>query len=242
MNELIKITEHNGSKAVSARELHVFLEIKTRFDKWANRMFEYGFTENIDYQALVKNDQTLKREVLEDYALSMDCAKEISMIQRSEKGKQARQYFIECEKELKSLPQPSQYHVPGSYAEALKLAYQQAEQIELQSNELKKQAPKVQYFDNVLQSASTYSTNQISLELGMTSIALNKKLKEMCVQYKQNDTWFLYAKYRDKGYTKSKTHHYTGTDGTTQTKTYMVWTESGRLFIHGLIKGNEKSA
>lgn len=161
-------------------------------------------------------------------------------------GKKALDFKLEYieafNKMEKSLLQQSQYHVPGSFAEALKLAYQQAEQIELQSNELKKQAPKVQYFDNVLQSASTYSTNQIALELGMTSIALNKKLKEMSVQYKQNDTWFLYAKYRDKGYTKSKTHHYTGTDGTTQTKTYMVWTESGRLFIHGLIKGNEKSA
>ncbi|WP_172918578.1 antA/AntB antirepressor family protein [Capnocytophaga canis] len=57
MEGLIKITEQKGQKVVSARELHKFLEVETRFDKWMIRMFEYGFTENTDYQCLVKNVQ-----------------------------------------------------------------------------------------------------------------------------------------------------------------------------------------
>lgn len=155
-------------------------------------------------------------------------------------GKKALDFKLEYieafNKMEKSLLQQSQYHVPGSFAEALKLAYQQAEQIELQSLELKKQAPKVQYFDNVLQSDSTYNTNQIAKELGMSAVSLNRILCEMHVQYKQNGTWLLYSKHQNKGYTKTKTHSFTDTSGQTQTSMQTVWTEKGRLFIHSLLK------
>lgn len=102
----IKISEQNGKQAASAKELHLFLEIDTRFDIWIQRMFEYGFTENTDYQCLYKSVQMPNggsKQALDDYALTLDCAKEISMIQRSEKGKIARQYFIDCENKLKNL-------------------------------------------------------------------------------------------------------------------------------------------
>ena len=98
--ELIKITEQNGKQAVSARELHSFLEIETRFDIWIKRMFEYGFEEFKDYETCTFLN-THNQQVI-DYALSLDCAKEISMIQRSEKGKIARQYFLDCERKLKN--------------------------------------------------------------------------------------------------------------------------------------------
>jgi len=101
MNELIKISEHNGIEAVSARELHEFVCMDTRFDIWIKRMLEYDFVENVDYQQLNKTVQLPNdghREVLDDYALTLDCAKEISMIQKNAKGKQARQYFIAWEK------------------------------------------------------------------------------------------------------------------------------------------------
>lgn len=92
MNELIKITENNGKTAVSARSLYEFLEIGTRFNDWCKRMFTYDFVENVDYSKLSIDNQQI------DYALTIECAKEISMIQRTEKGKQARLYFIEMEK------------------------------------------------------------------------------------------------------------------------------------------------
>jgi phage anti-repressor protein len=96
--------------AVSARELHAFLQVKTHFKDWVKRMFEYGFTEGVDYQLLVAQKRATnnpKNPFINetDYALSLDTAKEISMIQRSEKGKQARQYFIEAEKELRGFRQ-----------------------------------------------------------------------------------------------------------------------------------------
>ncbi|MFJ1490518.1 phage antirepressor KilAC domain-containing protein [Capnocytophaga canis] len=231
MKELIKITEQNGKQAVSARELHKFLESAERFSKWFERMISYGFIENIDYQGCTFWD-TLANQELTDYALTIDTAKEISMLQRSEKGKQARQYFIDCEKKLKQ----GGFQLPQTFAEALKLAALQAERLELQSAELQKQAPKVAYFDEVLQSESTYNTNQIAKELGTSAVTLNKKLQEMKVQYKQGGTWLLYHKYQDKGYTKTETHTYTDSNGQTRTSMLTVWTEAGRLFIHELFK------
>ncbi|MDV3706672.1 hypothetical protein CMU55_19405 [Elizabethkingia anophelis] len=231
MNELIKIQDNGGQSAVSARELHKFLEISERFSNWFERMLQYGFTENVDYQGC-EVFNTLANQTLTDYALTIDCAKEISMLQRSEKGKQARKYFIECEKKLKT----GGFTLPQTFAEALKLAANQAERIELQSIELRKQAPKVEYFNEVLQSESVYNTNQIAKELGMSAITLNRKLSDMKIQYKQSGTWLLYHVYQNKGFTKTKTHTYTDTEGKTQTSMQTVWTEKGRAFIHHSIK------
>ncbi|WP_413532746.1 antA/AntB antirepressor family protein [Empedobacter brevis] len=101
MKELIKITEQNGKRAVSARELHNYLETPTRFYEWINRMLEYGFVQSTDYQCLHKNVKMPNggtKQALDDYVLTIDTAKEIAMIQRTPKGKQARQYFIEMER------------------------------------------------------------------------------------------------------------------------------------------------
>lgn len=103
MKELIKITEHNGQKAVSARELYDFLEVKSAFTTWIKRMFEYGFEEGKDFIPFLEESSGGRPS--QDYVLSIDCAKEISMLQRSEKGKQARQYFIACENKLKEITQ-----------------------------------------------------------------------------------------------------------------------------------------
>ncbi|MFX1667845.1 phage antirepressor KilAC domain-containing protein [Riemerella anatipestifer] len=236
MKELIKITEQNGKQTVSARELHKFLEIGTDFTNWCKRMFEYGFVENIDY---AKIGESINQYVTKyDYALTLDTAKEISMLQRSEKGKIARRYFIECEKKLRT----GAYALPQTFAEALKLAAQQAERLELQQAELKKQAPKVAYYEEVLQSDSTYNTNQIAKELGMSAITLNKKLKDLKVQYRQGGTWLLYHKYQSQGYTKTKTHTYTDAHGVTQTSMLTVWTEKGRVFIHQLLNKDKEES
>lgn len=99
----IRIQQKGSERVVSARELHAYLEVKTPLHKWMIRMFEYGFTQGIDYQCLdkfVPMPTGGQRKVLDDYALTLDCAKEIAMLQRTEKGKQVRLYFIECEKQL----------------------------------------------------------------------------------------------------------------------------------------------
>lgn len=241
MNELIKITEYKGNQAVSARDLHKFLEITERFSSWFERMLQYGFVENQDFTSaksftLVNNGA--QREI-DDYALTLDCAKEISMIQRSKKGKEAREYFIECEKQLRS----GKFALPTTYKEALQSLLIEVEakerlqaQNELQAKELEKQAPKVAYYDEVLTSQSTYNANQIAKELGMSAVTLNKKLHEMKVQYKQGGQWLLYYPHQNKGYTKTVTYTYTDSKGETCTNSSTVWTEKGRAFIHSLIQ------
>jgi phage anti-repressor protein len=101
MNELIKVTETNGKKAVSAQELYLFLSIDngSNFSKWAKVNIEEIFTESVDYQNLRVYHENGGRP-LNDFALTLDCAKHISMMSRCENGKKARQYFIECEKQL----------------------------------------------------------------------------------------------------------------------------------------------
>lgn len=98
--ELIKVNRENNT--VSARELHEFLEIGTRFDKWFERMISYGFEENSDFRLIAQKRATNNPKnpitTYIDYEITIDMAKELSMIQRTEKGKQARQYFIQCEK------------------------------------------------------------------------------------------------------------------------------------------------
>ncbi|MFS0878059.1 ORF6C domain-containing protein [Solibacillus isronensis] len=103
MNELIKTTANEqGEILVSGRELHEFLEVGTEYAKWMTRMIDYGFVENLDYAVIVKNDENpLGGRPKQDHALKIDMAKEISMIQRNEKGKEARQYFITVEKQYK---------------------------------------------------------------------------------------------------------------------------------------------
>lgn len=236
--ELIKITEQNGNQAVSARDLHKFLEITERFSSWFERMLQYGFVENVDYQGC-EFFNTLANQVLIDYALTLDCAKEIAMLQRSERGKMARQYFIECEKQLRS----GKFALPTTYKEALQSLLEEVEakerlqaQNDLQHIELQKQAPKVAYYEDVLTSKSTYNANQIAKELGMSAVTLNKRLHELKVQYKQGGQWLLYHHHQDKGYTKTVTHTYTDSQGETRTSSSTVWTEKGREFIHSIIQ------
>ena len=103
MNELLKVNYEADRITLSARELHEFLEIKTEFAKWMHRMCEYGFSKDVDYWVIVKNDENpLGGRPSTDYEITIDMAKEIAMIQRNEKGKQARQYFIEVEKQWNS--------------------------------------------------------------------------------------------------------------------------------------------
>lgn len=106
MNELIKVNYENDRPTVLARDLHEFLEVQTPYHKWFPRMCEYGFSENIDYMMMDKNvlrsDGTKMPQVQHDAQLTIEMAKEICMLQRNERGKQARQYFIQLEKDWNS--------------------------------------------------------------------------------------------------------------------------------------------
>lgn len=109
--------------------------------------------------------------------------------------------------------------------------------LEIQEVQIKELAPKAEYTDTVLKSAETYATTRIAQELGVSAIALNKKLQERRIQRKVDGQWILYAQYLDKGYAKSNTVHFPKKDGSTGTNTQTVWTEKGRQFIHSLFPG-----
>ena len=114
----------------------------------------------------------------------------------------------------------------------------QGETINLLTNEVKQSAPKIKCFNVYISSEGTYTTTQIAKEYGWGAETLNKKLKEMGIQYKQNGQWLLTAKYDGKGYTKSIPRTYTRLDGSTGTQMQTVWTSKGREFIHSLFATN----
>lgn len=106
--ELLKVeVNENNEQVINGRNLHEFLEINTPYVKWFNRMKEYGFEENVDYLTVDKNvlraDGTKMPQKQFDHILTLDMAKELCMIQRTPLGRQARQYFIQVEKEYKKL-------------------------------------------------------------------------------------------------------------------------------------------
>ena len=120
MNDLINVKNENGKLLVSARDLHEFLEIKTKFTDWFPRICEYGFEEDIDYVLCSKMsaaNQYGGTKEIQDYACNISMAKEIAMIQRSDKGKQARKYFIQCEEQLKTIAIQS----PKAFVDSLAL-------------------------------------------------------------------------------------------------------------------------
>ena len=161
--ELIKLTKNSqGIETVNARELHAFLEVKTRFNDWiANRISEFGFAENKDFVSLTENLVSGGKQNV--FHISIDMAKELSMLERNDKGKQARLYFIECERIAKAR------QVPQSYSEALQLAANQAKQLE-------EQALKVNYFDKVCDTTGLVNATQVGQKFKMSAVTLNKNL------------------------------------------------------------------
>ena len=100
-------------------------------------------------------------------------------------------------------------------------------------------SPKASYYDVVLQTADALSVTQIAKDYGKSAKWLNEKLHEYGVQYKQGEVWLLYQKYAEAGYTRSKTHTYSGNDGKQHSKLHTYWTQKGRLFIYELLKQND---
>ena len=143
--ELIKIIERDGRQLVSGRELHEFLEIGTKYKDWFRRMVEYGFEEEIDFIRVAQKRATnnLKNPVTTviDHAISIDMAKEISMIQRTEKGKIARQYFINCEKKLKTVKKLSPMELMELQFKALKEHKEKIAQVENRVYKLEEDMP-----------------------------------------------------------------------------------------------------
>lgn len=138
MKELIKTKKmKNGEILVSGRELHSFLEVVTEYKDWFPRMVKYGFAESIDFSAILSESTGGRPK--QDHALTLDMAKEISMLQRTGKGKQARQYFIEVEKEHKIPKSPME--ILSVTFDALKQADEKIENVSSRVTEIEENTP-----------------------------------------------------------------------------------------------------
>ena len=177
MNELIKVDFTGDRPAVSARGLHEFLEVKTAYKDWFPRMCEYGFTTGTDFNLLkiervqMEGNRMVSRPV-EDAALTIDMAKEICMIQRNEKGKQARQYFLQLEEDWNS---PEKV-----MARALRIAERKINGLE---EKVKQDAPLVLFANSVSASKNSILVGELAKLLKQNGvdtgqIRLFKKLRE----------------------------------------------------------------
>lgn len=239
MNELLRVNYDSDRITLSARELHEFLEVKSKYADWFKNMSAYGFEENIDYRTISKNLENGGRK--KDHEITLDMAKEIAMIQRSEKGKQVRQYFLELERKWNS-PEAVMNRALEYSRKQVQALLQTNEKLELENkmkdqqlNELK---PKADYYDQILQSKSLVLISQIAKDYGYGAPTMNKKLHELGVQYKQGGQWLLYSKYQNKGYTHSRTINITRSDGRSDVRMQTEWTQKGRLFLYELLKKN----
>ena len=171
MNMLIPITEDAGKRAVNARDLHIFLESKQQFADWIkNRIRQYGFIENQDYQVFhnLMNNPNGGRPTTE-FALSIDMAKELSMVEGNEKGTEARRYFIACEKRLNPLSTPSyQISDPIKRAEAWIEEEKKRQQLALENGMLK---PKAEYFDHLVERKLLTNIRDTAKQIGLSQKA-----------------------------------------------------------------------
>lgn len=235
-NELIKIKNDNGKQLVSGRELHEFLEVGRDFTTWIKgRISKYDFIENEDFTIISLIPQNGGNKTGRggdvksvDYIITIDMAKELSMVQNNEKGKEARKYFIQCEKKLKEVAS-SQKALPQDYLSALKALVQAEEEKALMK-------PKVEYYENTLR-PDTYkkllTSTAIAKDLGMSAIKFNKILNNLDVIYKGKDkNWYLYSNYEDKipEYADYIINEY---------GQQLRFTEKGREWIINLLKENK---
>lgn len=244
MNEILKINYDEEQPTVSARDLHEKLNIGTQYTKWFERMAEYGFSENVDFQAISQKRLTAQgnETTYIDHNISIDMAKQICMIQRSPEGKQIRQYFLDLEKAWNT---PEQV-----MARALKMANRSieslkdrckflGEQIVEQQQIITKLQPKANYVDMILQSKSLVLTTQIAKDYGISAKKLNQILKDLKIQYKVGGQWVLYSKYQNNGYVHSRTIDITRSDGRADVVMQTEWTQKGRLFLYEELKKHD---
>lgn len=232
MEDLININYKDGNPSVSARELYEALGVKTDFRHWFPRMCSYGFQEGTDYISVWQKKQTNGGpQMVSEYQISIDMAKHICMIQRDERGRKYRQFFLELEKAWQS---PEKV-----MARALQLANQQVKELNGQLQEQNQQIamlrPKAIYLDMILHSSSLVLITQIAKDYGISAIRLNRLLHEWGIQYKVRDQWILYAQYQGQGYTCS-TSIEVRRDGHLEVKYQTEWTQKGRVFLYQLLK------
>lgn len=239
MNTLIPINYNGDRPTVLGRELHKELEVKTAYKDWFPRMCEYGFMEGVDFSSFL-SESTGGRPAI-DHQLTIPMAKEICMLQRTEKSKEIRKYFIAVEEQWNS-PEAIMaraLQIANSNLLQLKTKCSQLETtVAVQEQQISELQPKASYYDIVLNCPDLLSTSVIAKDYGKSAKWLNDYLHKNGVQFKQGRVWLLYQKYAQLGYTSTKTHDYSDNKGNVHTSVHTYWTQKGRLFLYGLLKSD----
>ena len=247
--ELIPINYDSNRPTVSARELHRFLEVKTAFKDWFPRMAEYGFAEGIDFNPLkieqVQNEgDRLVKRMVDDAQLTIDMAKELCMIQRTEKGKQARQYFIQVEKSWNS---PEQV-----MARALKMADAQMASLKGKNKQLTEKVeqdkPKVLFADAVTTAKSSILVGELAKLIRQNGYPIGQKrlfqwLRANGYLNTKGEEYNTPSQYSmERGLMEIKKSTVNNPDGSVfVTKTPKVTGKGQQYFINKLLKGTKRN-
>ncbi|WP_417287138.1 antA/AntB antirepressor family protein [Corynebacterium variabile] len=203
MSTLIPITQTaDGRQAVAGRALHEFLKVSEKYTDWFKRMEDYGFIEGQDF--VRDSGRSTGGRPRQDHVLTLDMAKELSMIQRTDRGRQARLYFIECEKQAKApaaaLTEEEVVH------QALQITYRKVQELEAKAAE---DAPKVAYHDDFVCTEDLLRFATVASTLGITEKRLRELLAEHGWIFKEEatrrsqktgekKTVYRYSEYADK--------------------------------------------
>lgn len=215
---------------VMGRQFHTALEVATHYRDWFPRMCEYGFIECRDFRSILSESSGGRPAT--DHQLTIDMAKQICMLQRSEKGREFREYFIEVEKQWNSLE--------AVIARALQIANNRVTELQnrvaQQAQQLSIAAPKATYYDEVLRCTNPMRITDIAKDYGWSGRRLNQFLHERGIQYKLGDIWLLYQQYAGEGYTVSQTFPVEDSSGNMYAHVHTYWTQKGRWFIYQILQ------
>lgn len=171
MSELIPIQDNGGVQAVMGRDLHAFLEVQSNYTTWINRLIEkYGFVEGRDF--IPKMEESSGGRPSENHVLTMDMAKEISMVQNNPRGREARQYFIECEKRYQA-GEMSELDEAKLVQKALQITYRQVRELEAVNAEMQLKAS---YFDEFVADEDLIQFRTLANQLEIKESALRQIL------------------------------------------------------------------
>ena len=226
----IEIHESNGKKLVDARELYYFLEVTSKFADWIkNRIKGYDFIQDKDYVSFSKNLESGGQR--KEYGLTIEMAKELAMVENNEKGQQARRYFINIEKEFKSL-NPANL----SKIQILQIALEsETQRIELES-QVKKLEPKAELADRIIATPDLIDIGQVSkvLELPIGRNNLFKDLRDRGILFKGKNE--PKQEYIERGYFKLKEKLIKRRDHADFTVLTVLVTQKGLLWLSKLYK------
>lgn len=243
MPELIKIVESkDGERAVSARELHLFLESKRDFSSWIkDRIVKYGLMENIDYQVLhydylgnllnIRHDKFGESESQHvsklEYVLSIDAAKELSMVEGNERGKEARRYFIACEKIAHE----------KIYTSSRELLLQSTQLICKLEQKVNADKSKVDWAEKNQESKGLHTVTACVQDERICADFMNRILKHYKIQRNVGGEWALTTKWQNRGFAEANPVYFPGKgDSEGRTTLQLKWFEKGRRLMQQLIK------